>query len=205
MINSINPINNTAMASSFSIYTQAQSAAKQIAQVVYLSLEKISGSTDEGISIKDLANIKSSIENASATKSSAYSLVNTMIDRFDALSSDGQNITADDFLTSIKFSVAQSFNNSTNIYQALNPGGNNFSSSLVKRFGIENLQTLDLIQFMDSLPENTVNKLLANLKSSENAQNAKNETENSYNLKNEIQDYRTVTKEQLKYPINIAV
>lgn len=205
MINSINPINNTAMASSFSIYTQAQSAAKQIAQVVYLSLEKISGSTDEGISIKDLENIKSSIENASATKSSAYSLVNTMIDRFDALSSDGQNITADDFLTSIKFSVAQSFNNSTNIYQALNPGGNNFSSSLVKRFGIENLQTLDLIQFMDSLPENTVNKLLANLKSSENAQNAKNETENSYNLKNEIQDYRTVTKEQLKYPINIAV
>ena len=128
-----------------------------------------------------------------------------MIDRFDALSSDGQNITADDFLTSIKFSVAQSFNNSTNIYQALNPGGNNFSSSLVKRFGIENLQTLDLIQFMDSLPESTVNKLLANLKSSENAQNAKNETENSYNLKNEIQDYRTVTKEQLKYPINIAV
>ncbi len=205
MINSINPINNTAMASSFSIYTQAQSAAKQIAQVVYLSLEKISGSTDEGISIKDLENIKSSIENASATKSSAYSLVNTMIDRFDALSSDGQNITADDFLTSIKFSVAQSFNNSTNIYQALNPGGNNFSSSLVKRFGIENLQTLDLIQFMDSLPESTVNKLLANLKSSENAQNAKNETENSYNLKNEIQDYRTVTKEQLKYPINIAV
>ena len=205
MINSINPINNTAMASSFSIYTQAQSAAKQIAQVVYLSLEEISGSTDEGISIKDLENIKSSIENASATKSSAYSLVNTMIDRFDALSSDGQNITADDFLTSIKFSVAQSFNNSTNIYQALNPGGNNFSSSLVKRFGIENLQTLDLIQFMDSLPESTVNKLLANLKSSENAQNAKNETENSYNLKNEIQDYRTVTKEQLKYPINIAV
>ncbi len=205
MINSINPINNTAMASSFSVYTQAQSAAKQIAQVVYLSLEKISGSTDEGISIKDLENIKSSIENASATKSSAYSLVNTMIDRFDALSSDGQNITADDFLTSIKFSVAQSFNNSTNIYQALNPGGNNFSSSLVKHFGIENLQTLDLIQFMDSLPESTVNKLLANLKSSENAQNAKNETENSYNLKDEIQDYRTVTKEQLKSPINIAV
>ncbi|MBS4759353.1 MAG: hypothetical protein KHX03_01485 [Clostridium sp.] len=205
MINSINPINNTAMASSFSIYTQAQSAAKQIAQVVYLSLEKISGSTDEGISVKDLENIKSLIENASATKSSAYSLVNTLIDRFDALSSDGQNITSDDFLTSIKFSVAQSFNSSTNIYQALHPGGNNFSSSLVKRFGIENLQTLDLIQFMDSLPESTVNKLLANLNSSENAQNAKNETENSYSLKNEIQDYRTVTKEQLKYPINIAV
>lgn len=204
MINSVNPISNNAVSLSYSTYSQAQSIAKQVAQVVYDSLELISGSKDQGLSVQDLENIKLKIEDASATKSSAYKLVNTLIDRFNALSSDGKNITVNDFVSSVKFSVAQSFSSSTNLYSALRPSGSSFESSLIKQYGIDNLKAFDLMQLMDTLPESAVNKMIANLSSSKNV----NENPSKIKLskeKDEIQDYRTVTKEQLKFPINIAI
>ncbi len=198
MINSINPINNSATAA-FSAYGQAQNVAKQAAQIVFSSLETLSGSQDGAISFEELKKIKTLIEESSATKSSAYGLVNTMSARFDALSSDGKNITQDDFVSAIKFSVAQGFKQTTNLYQALRPDTSVFSQNLVKKYGMENLQVLDLIQIMDSLSGETVNKMIYNLKNKDNNSNSQNTT------KNTIQDYKTVTKEQLKFPINIGV
>lgn len=204
MINSVNPISNNAVSLSYSTYSQAQSIAKQVAQVVYGSLEMISGSKDQGLSVQDLENIKLKIEDASATKSSAYKLVNTLIDRFNALSLDGKNITVNDFVSSVKFSVAQSFSSSTNLYNALRPSGNSFASSLVNQYGLDNLKALDLMQLMDVLPESTVNKMIANLNSSQNVNENQSKIKFS-NEQDEIQDYRTVTKEQLQFPINIAI
>lgn len=162
----INPINsNTLSASSpLAAYKQAQKNAKDIASVVYGSLEYLTGA-ENGLSLQDLKDLNQTLSNENLTQNSAYTLVNTLINNFDALSGDGESITEADFLDTIKFSVAQSFSSDSAINAILSQSGVSVAESVSAIIGSANAQTLALVQFMDSLSEETIGKILSNINS----------------------------------------
>lgn len=224
MIFSINPVNNLMSSNKvytsaqFSLYKDAQVSAQKVSKIVFQSIAMLTNSSDSGISMEDLQNVKQLIESKDLTKSSAYALVNTMIEKFNALSSDGQAITENDFLNTIKFAVAQDYRENTDLYSALRPKGIDFSKDLLSMFGQVNLETLDLMTLMESLSDETINKIIQNLKDKEasgenTASTDKTMKSNGPTLTKSSavtnpsapQDYKTVTSAQLKTPINIAV
>lgn len=191
----INPINSNTLSvsSPLAAYKQAQSNAKNIASVVYRSLEKLTGASD-GISLQNLKDLSQTLSNENLTQNSAFVLVNNMIGKFDALSGDGEKISESDFLDTIKFSVAQNFSSDSAINAILANSGVSVADSVTQILGLANAQTLALVKFIDSLSDETFGKMTANINSS-------SESKTSGNL----QDYTTVTKSQLQFPIDIAV
>lgn len=162
----INPINsNTLSASSpLAAYKQAQKSAKDIASVVYGSLEYLTGA-ENGLSLQGLKDLNQTLNNENLTQNSAYTLVNTLINNFDALSGDGESITETDFLDTIKFSVAQSFSSDSAINAILSQSGVSVAESVSAIIGSANAETLALVQFMDSLSDETIGKILSNINS----------------------------------------
>lgn len=162
----INPINSNTLSvsSPLAAYKQAQNNAKDIAAVVYGSLEYLTGA-ENGLSLQDLKDLNQTLSNENLTQNSAYTLVNTLINNFDALSGDGKAITESDFLDTIKFSVAQSFSSDSAINAILSQNGVSVAESVSAIIGNTNAQTLALVQFMDSLSDETIGKILSNINS----------------------------------------
>lgn len=210
----INPVNSNTIntADQFNLYKKAQVSAQKISKIVFQSIAMLTNSGDSGISLESLASLKKLIEDKGLTENSAYTLVNTLMDKFGALSSDGKTISEDDFLKTIKFSVAQDFSETTDLYSVLRPKGYDFSKDLISIYGQTNLETLDLMLIMDSLSDETINKIIANLNSKTEPSKTsgatlKAEVTKSTAVTNpyEPQDYKTITPEQLKTPISITV
>lgn len=211
MINAVNPINNitntnsVASSSSFSslgAYKQAQDAMQSVGLLVYESLSMLTASSDAGITKEGLNNLKTLLENENLTDKSAYKLASTILARFTALSSDGDYITAGDFTTALKYSAAQNFSKSTELNQLIKEGALNVSSEISELYGYDTARTMAIVQFLDTLSEDTVSKIVSGIKDAKAKSTIKPD---SYYGNNVIQDYRTITSAQLKGPINITV
>ncbi len=238
MIFAINPISNTENSISsvtkntqtlLSKYKQSQSAARVASVVVYQSLAYLTDSYGNGISLSSLENLKQTMSNENLESSSAFELVDSMIDDFDDFSSNGEVITETDFMSIVTFADAQDVISSSS-YEDLNSVlkeiGSGISSSIAAQYGKNTALTLAFMNFMNSLSEENLDSLL-NSTSSTNSSNSvyagyntnesdKLSTNSTYATSqnvykstsyatNPIQDYRTVTPAQLKSPINISV
>lgn len=203
MINAVNPINNnvkTTMAAPFALYKEAQNIASVISSIVFQSISILSGADENGINRRQLTDLKKVLENENFSQTNAYKLVDTMLDKFDVLSSNGETITEDDFLAVMKFSVAQNFSQSGLLSSLIKDGSLSISDSLIAQFGADNAQTLALISFLDKLSDDTVAKVAYSMK------NAKARDSVDHRIySSDFQDYTTVTKQQVTLPINIAV
>ena len=86
-----------------------------------------------------------------------------MLDRFNNLSADGDYITQEDFVTAVKFSVAQSLAKSSAISGLIKEGKLNISSELADMYGMETAQTVAIIQFIDSLSDETIGSIIESI------------------------------------------
>lgn len=206
MINAVTPVNSNvslSYASPLAAYKQAQGLAAVVSQTVFQSFTLLTGSKDSSLTKEGLNNLKTLLENENLTGGSAYKLVNTVINNFDSLSSGGEKITQSDFMDAVKFSVAQNFAQSSILSGLVPQGSLTVSDEIAEKFGAQNMQTLALINFIDSLPDDTVNKLSSNLSKADNAE-SKVKSDSDY-AQDKTQDYTTVTSAQLKSPFSIAI
>ena len=203
-INQRNNINLSAVSSDsvVSVFKQAQNAMQSIAQLVYQSLSMLTASSSDGISREGLNNFKTLLENENMTQKNAYALAVTMLDRFNNLSADGDYITQEDFVTAVKFSVAQSLSKSSAISGLIQEGKLNISSEIADMYGMETAQTIAIVQFIDSLSDETVGSIIESIEKSETKSTIKPE---SYYGEDKIQDFTTVTPQQLLGPFSIYV
>ena len=203
-INQRNTINFSAVSgdSVVSVFKQAQNAMQSIAQLVYQSLSMLTASSSDGISKEGLNNFKTLLENENMTQKNAYALAVTMLDRFNNLSADGDYITQEDFVTAVKFSVAQSLSKSSAISGLIQEGKLNISSEIADMYGMETAQTIAIVQFIDSLSDETVGSIIESIEKSEAKSTIKPE---SYYGEDKIQDFTTVTPQQLLGSISIYV
>lgn len=203
-INQRNTINLSAVSSDSvaSVFKQAQNAMQSVAQLVYQSLSMLTASSSAGISREGLNNFKTLLENENMTQKNAYALAVTMLDRFNNLSADGDYITQEDFVTAVKFSVAQSLAKSSAISGLIKEGKLNISSELADMYGMETAQTVAIIQFIDSLSDETIGSIIESIEKSETKSTIKPE---SYYGADKTQDFTTVTPQQLLGPFSIYV
>ncbi len=160
---SINPISsNNILSSVIYSYKQAENIASEVSSVVYDSLVYLTESQN-GINLQSLKDLKQTLENENLTGYSAYKLVNTIINRFDALSSDGKTITENDFTGAVKFSVAQDFASNSAVGKILQKSGISVSDAIKEMFGTANSQTQAFIQLVDSLSEESLSKILQSI------------------------------------------
>ena len=185
-----------------SVFKQAQNAMQSIAQLVYQSLAMLTASSSDGISREGLNNFKTLLENENMTQKNAYALAVTMLDRFNNLSADGDYITQEDFVTAVKFSVAQSLSKSSAISGLIQEGKLNISSEIADMYGMETAQTIAIVQFIDSLSDETVDSIIKSIEKSETKSTIKPE---SYYGEDKTQDFTTVTPQQLLGSISIYV
>lgn len=159
----INPISsNNILSSVIYSYKQAENIASEVSSVVYDSLVYLTESQN-GINLQSLKDLKQTLENENLTGYSAYKLVNTIINRFDALSSDGKTITENDFTGAVKFSVAQDFASNSAVGKILQKSGISVSDAIKEMFGTANSQTQAFIQLVDSLSEESLSKILQSI------------------------------------------
>ena len=211
MINAVEALNissgrrtgNVSVSSFLSTMQQAQAAADALATNVFLSLSMLTASSDNGINREGLTNLKTLIENENLTDSSAYSLVNTMLDRFSALSSDGEYVTQDDFTNTVRFAVAQEYSSGTDLNRLIQEGTLNVSADVAEMYGYDTAVTVALLQFLDTLSEDTVGKIISNMRNAQMRSTIKSDS--YYGNNNEIQDYRSVTSSQLTPPFSISI
>ena len=203
-INQRNTINFSAVSSdtAVSVFKQAQNAMQSIAQLVYQSLSMLTASSSDGISREGLNNFKTLLENENMTQKNAYALAVTMLDRFNNLSADGDFITQEDFVTAVKFSVAQSLSKSSAISGLIQEGKLNISSEIADMYGMETAQTIAIVQFIDSLSDETIGSIIESIEKSEAKSTIKPE---SYYGADKTQDFTTVTPQQLLGSISIYV
>lgn len=203
-INQRNTINFSAVSgdSVVSVFKQAQNAMQSIAQLGYQSLAMLTASSSDGISKEGLNNFKTLLENENMTQRNAYALAVTMLDRFNNLSADGDFITQEDFVTAVKFSVAQSLSKSSAISGLIQEGKLNISSEIADMYGMETAQTIAIVQFIDSLSDETIGSIIESIEKSETKSTIKPE---SYYGEDKIQDFTTVTPQQLLGPFSIYV
>ncbi len=203
-INQRNTINFSAVSgdSVVSVFKQAQNAMQSIAQLIYQSLSMLTASSSDGISKEGLNNFKTLLENENMTQRNAYALAVTMLDRFNNLSADGDFITQEDFVTAVKFSVAQSLSKSSAISGLIQEGKLNISSEIADMYGMETAQTIAIVQFIDSLSDETIGSIIESIEKSETKSTIKPE---SYYGEDKIQDFTTVTPQQLLGPFSIYV
>ena len=203
-INQRNTINFSAVSSdtAVSVFKQAQNAMQSIAQLVYQSLSMLTASSSDGISREGLNNFKTLLENENMTQKNAYALAVTMLDRFNNLSADGDFITQEDFVTAVKFSVAQSLSKSSAISGLIQEGKLNISSEIADMYGMETAQTIAIVQYIDRLSDETVESIIKSIEKSETKSTIKPE---SYYGEDKIQDFTTVTPQQLLGPFSIYV
>ncbi len=203
-INQRNNINLSAVSSDsvVSVFKQAQNAMQSIAQLVYQSLSMLTASSSDGISREGLNNFKTLLENENMTQKNAYALAVTMLDRFNNLSADGDYITQEDFVTAVKFSVAQSLSKSSAISGLIQEGKLNISSEIADMYGMETAQTIAIVQFIDSLSDETVDSIIKSIEKSETKSTINPE---SYYGADKTQDFTTVTPQQLLGSISIYV
>ncbi len=160
---SINPISsNNILSSVIYSYKQSENIASEVSSVVYDSLVYLTESQN-GINLQSLKDLKQTLENENLTGYSAYKLVNTIINRFDALSSDGKTITENDFTGAVKFSVAQDFASNSAVGKILQKSGISVSDAIKEMFGTANSQTQAFIQLVDSLSEESLSKILQSI------------------------------------------
>ena len=208
MINSVSSINNITASnsistvSSFSVYKQAQDAMSSVAQLVFQSLSMLTASSS-GISKTALPNFKTLLDNENMTDRNAYKLTGTILNRFSDLSSDGDVITEDDFTAAVKYSFAQNLTQTSDLNRLINEGKLNISSDIADLYGYETAQTIAIVQFLDTLSEETLGSLMSEIKNAQAKSSVK--PDSYYGNTNNIQDYKTVTADQLRGRINIAV
>ena len=160
---SINPISsNNILSSVIYSYKQSENIASEVSSVVYDSLVYLTESQN-GINLQSLKDLKQTLENENLTGYSAYKLVNTIINRFDALSSDGKTITENDFTGAVKFSAAQDFASNSAVGKILQKSGISVSDAIKEMFGTANSQTQAFIQLVDSLSEESLSKILQSI------------------------------------------
>lgn len=231
MIFAINPINNNDSLSSVTKatkalmdkYNQSQSDSRVASVVVYQSLAYLSNSNETGLTMSSLTNLKQAMDNQNLSSTNAYSVVGNLIDNFDLFSSDGKSISESDFMNVISFADAKDVLNSAsyeNLDSVLKQIGSSISASVASQFGTDTALTIAFMAFMNSLSEENLNSVIASLKDSSSSDTKtttdtatsdtstavkSNTARTSPYATNPIQDYRTVTKSQLKSPINIAI
>ena len=212
MINSIDSINinkrttinasAVSDSSTMSIFKQVQNAMQSVAQLVFQSLSMLTSANENGLSKEGLNNFKTLLENENLTQKNAYALVNTVLNKFGSLSSDGDYITQSDFVGAIKFSIAQTLAKRPELSRLISEGKLNISSEIAEMYGMETAQTIAIVQFIDSLSDETVEEIIENIEKKPAKSTIKPD---SYYGEDKRQDVTTVTPEQLKGPINIYI
>ena len=176
----INPIsaNSISASSVISSYKQSVNKAAEVSSVVYESLEYLTGANNN-LTLQNLKDLKQTLENENLTGYSAYDLVNTVISRFDSLSSDGKVITQSDFTGAVSFSVAQQFSSNSAVSVILQKSGVSVSDAVRQMFDDANAQTLAFIQLVDSLSDESFSKLMDAIDSSQKEKTADKTSERS--------------------------
>ena len=203
-INKRNTINASAVSgnSALSVFKQVQNAMQSVAQLVYQSLSMLTASNENGISKEGLNNFKTLLENENMTQKNAYTLVNTVLNKFSNLSSDGNNITRSDFVGAVKFSVADMLSKSSELSRLIKDGKISISSEIAELYGTETAQTIAIAQFIDNLSDETVSEIIDNIEKTPSKSTIKPD---SYYGEDKIQDFRMITPEQLQGPISIYI
>ena len=182
---------------------QTQNAVKSVTQLVYESLSMLTVASEKGLSKEGLTNFKQLLENENMTDKNAYKLVGTLLDRFNALSSDGDYITSSDLTTAVTYSVSQSLSNSNVMNSLIQDGKLKISSEIADLYGMETAKTIAIAQFLDSLSDETVSKLLEGMKNAQAKSSVK--SDDYYGNRYTNDDYQTVNFKIKNNSVDIRV
>ena len=182
---------------------QTQNAVKSVTQLVYESLSMLTVASEKGLSKEGLTNFKQLLENENMTDKNAYKLVGTLLDRFNALSSDGDYITSSDLTTAVTYSVSQSLSNSNVMNSLIQDGKLKISSEIADLYGMETAKTIAIVQFLDSLSDETVSKLLEGMKNAQAKSSVK--SDDYYGNRYTKDDYQTVNFKIKNNSVDIRV
>lgn len=182
---------------------QTQNAVKSVTQLVYESLSMLTVASEKGLSKEGLTNFKQLLENENMTDKNAYKLVGTLLDRFNALSSDGDYITSSDLTTAVTYSVSQSLSNSNVMNSLIQDGKLKISSEIADLYGMETAKTIAIAQFLDSLSDETVSKLLEGMKNAQAKSSVK--SDDYYGNRYTKDDYQTVNFKIKNNSVDIRV
>ena len=182
---------------------QTQNAVKSVTQLVYESLSMLTVASEKGLSKEGLTNFKQLLENENMTDKNAYKLVGTLLDRFNALSSDGDYITSSDLTTAVTYSVSQSLSNSNVMNSLIQDGKLKISSEIADLYGMETAKTIAIVQFLDSLSDETVSKLLEGMKNAQAKSSVK--SDDYYGNRYTNDDYQTVNFKIKNNSVDIRV
>ena len=182
---------------------QTQNAVKSVTQLVYESLSMLTVASEKGLSKEGLTNFKQLLENENMTDKNAYKLVGTLLDRFNALSSDGDYITSSDLTTAVTYSVSQSLSNSNVMNSLIQDGKLKISSEIADLYGMETAKTIAIAQFLDSLSDETVSKLLEGMKNAQAKSSIK--SDDYYGNRYTNDDYQTVNFKLKNNSVDIRV
>ncbi len=182
---------------------QTQNAVKSVTQLVYESLSMLTVASEKGLSKEGLTNFKQLLENENMTDKNAYKLVGTLLDRFNALSSDGDYITSSDLTTAVTYSVSQSLSNSNVMNSLIQDGKLKISSEIADLYGMETAKTIAIAQFLDSLSDETVSKLLEGMKNAQAKSSVK--SDDYYGNRYTKDDYQTVNFKLKNNSVDIRV
>lgn len=182
---------------------QTQNAVKSVTQLVYESLSMLTVASEKGLSKEGLTNFKQLLENENMTDKNAYKLVGTLLDRFNALSSDGDYITSSDLTTAVTYSVSQSLLNSNVMNSLIQDGKLKISSEIADLYGMETAKTIAIAQFLDSLSDETVSKLLEGMKNAQAKSSVK--SDDYYGNRYTKDDYQTVNFKLKNNSVDIRV
>lgn len=182
---------------------QTQNAVKSVTQLVYESLSMLTVASEKGLSKEGLTNFKQLLENENMTDKNAYKLVGTLLDRFNALSSDGDYITSSDLTTAVTYSVSQSLSNSNVMNSLIQDGKLKISSEIADLYGMETAKTIAIVQFLDSLSDETVSKLLEGMKNAQAKSSVKSDDYYGHRYTND--DYQTVNFKIKNNSVDIRV
>lgn len=182
---------------------QTQNAVKSVTQLVYESLSMLTVASEKGLSKEGLTNFKQLLENENMTDKNAYKLVGTLLDRFNALSSDGDYITSSDLTTAVTYSVSQSLSNNNVMNSLIQDGKLKISSEIADLYGMETAKTIAIAQFLDSLSDETVSKLLEGMKNAQAKSSVK--SDDYYGNRYTNDDYQTVNFKIKNNSVDIRV
>lgn len=155
MINATSPISSV-IPQELLVYRAFQSEMKSTAKIVFDSLAMIINSDGNGFSVQNLEDIEAVLSQNNMQSSGAYRLTQTLIDMFDIVSSDLQNITLADLDNVVDISIVDELEKLPNLAEILNLSGVIYNGDISK-------QTLmNFVKSLDSIADTYNQKLEAN-------------------------------------------
>lgn len=201
-------------------YRQSQEKIIAYTVVVYEALSYLGDCCETGLSEQALKDIKQTFENENFTDTSAYKLVANLLDSFKQISTDGEFITKEDFVKAVSIGAIIDFVEKPEFAQLMNMLKNartSLFSVLMEKYDLRSSLGSLLISVLENMKMDIASDLYSSNISKDDSELLSEAVSYSFAKQipsvwkskryasNPIQDYRTITKEQLKSPIDLCI